>query len=190
MNVRTVPKLVAAAATGTLLLGSAAAVAATSASAAHTERIEVWVSPPKGNSAVQRIMLTGAIADYGKATSTTKAGKPDPNGNYVHIVLRKGTFRINAVTLNNKLGSMRPNVDKATCSIWLTGSGPVTLFDGTGRYAGISGRIKITVSFAAIFPRFTSGPKKGQCNHSNKVQPTASFAGQLTGVGNVSIPSS
>jgi hypothetical protein len=189
MNVRTIPKLVAAAAAGTLLLGSAAAVAATSSSASHPARIEVWVSPAHGNSAVQKIMITGAIGDFGKATSTTKSGKPNPNGKYVHIVLQKGTFRVNAVALNNKLATMRPHVNKSTCSAWGAGSGPVTLFDGTGRYAGISGRIKITTSFAAIFPRFGSGPKKGQCNHSNHAMPLAFFTSPLTGAGKVTLPS-
>jgi hypothetical protein len=177
---------VAAAAAGTLLLGSAAAVAATSARpASHGGKVEVWVSAPKGNSAVQHILLTGAIGDFGKATSTTKSGKVDPNGKYVHIVLQHGTFKVNAVAFNNRAAKTQPKSNFTTCTSWATFSGPVTLFGGTGAYAGISGRIRITTSFAAVFPRNTSGPHKGQCKRGNRVAPLDAFNAAITGSGNI-----
>ena len=46
------------------------------------------------------------------------------------------------------------------------GSGPVTLFDGTGTYAGITGTIQVTEKFAGIGARYTGSPKKGPCNMS------------------------
>ncbi len=185
MKVRIIPKLAAAAAAGSLLLGSAAAVAAISSSS-HKGRIEVWVAASKGNSAVQKILVTGAIGDYGKAISTTKSGQKNPNGKYVHIVLQHGTFHVNAVALNKKFASSQPHVNKTTCSAWETQSAPVTLFGGTGQYAGISGQVKITTAFAAIFPRYSSGPRKGRCKLGNKVAPVDGFNGQVTGVGDVS----
>jgi hypothetical protein len=190
MNIRPTSKLVAAAAAGTLLLGSAAAVAATTASpASHHATIEVWVSPPKGNSPVQKILLTGGIGDYGKATSTTKSGTPNPNGAYVHIVLQHGTFRVNAVAFNQKANSTKPTFNKSTCTFWATLTGPVTLYDGTGAYAGIGGKIHISTSFAALLPRHHSGPHKGQCNVSNSATPVNAFNAAITGGGTISLGS-
>jgi hypothetical protein len=39
--------------------------------------------------------------------------------------------------------------------------------------------------FGAIFPRFTSGKTKGQCNESNSAQPLSQYA-VITGSGSVS----
>jgi hypothetical protein len=192
MTITTTTKVAAAAAAATLLLGSAAAVAATThtaprlAAATAKQTVQVWVSPAKGNSAVQKILLTGAIGDHGTATSTTKSGKVSANGAYVRIHLQNGTFQVNAVQFNKKLNALRPHVDTATCSAWASGSGPVTLSQGTGAYAGISGTIHISTSFALLFPKETSGAKKGTCNQSNKARPTATFNGQITGSGQVS----
>lgn len=184
MRVTTTPKLAAAAAAGTLLLGSAAAVAATSAgSSAATGKVHIWVSP--SNTAVQKILLTGAIGDSGTATSVTKSGKVDKNGKYVDIVLKHGTFKVNAVAFNNHANKLTPKIDTKTCSIWATITGPVTLSGGTGDYADISGTVQISTSFAALFPRLTAGPKKGQCNLGNNAQPTHEFNGQITGSGKV-----
>jgi hypothetical protein len=111
-----------------------------------------------------------------------KDGKPNNNGNYVKITLRKGTFEVNATQLNAVTNHATPTVNKATCSFSFSGTGPVTLFNGTGLYAGISGTAKITVSFAVIGPDYASGPKKGQCNLSENVQALAQF-GTVTGTG-------
>jgi hypothetical protein len=184
MRMITTPKLAAAAAVGTLLLGSAAAVAATSnGSSATTGTVHIWVSP--SNSAVEKILVTGAIGDSGTATSVTKSGKVDKNGKYVDIVLTHGTFKVNSVAFNNRASKLMPNVDAKTCSAWATIAGPVTVYGGTGDYANISGTVHISTSFAALFPRLTSGAKKGQCNLSNNVEPTHQFNGQLTGSGKV-----
>jgi hypothetical protein len=58
------------------------------------------------------------------------------------------------------------------------------VFNGTGMYAGISGVARITETFAGIGPRYTSGPRKGQCNASNNAQPIAFFA-SVVGSGTV-----
>jgi hypothetical protein len=176
--------LVLVAVGGALGLGGTAAAA--SASSTPTSRtqgaVQVWVTPGKG--AVDQILLTGAIADHGTATSIDKNGTVDKNGKYVQIALARGSFEVNAVALNRSLDKVQPTVSRATCSAWATASGNVTLFAGAGAYAGITGKIRMTTSFAAIFPRYVSGAKKGQCNLS--VEPSAQFQGQLVGVGNVS----
>jgi hypothetical protein len=176
--------LVVVAVGGALGLGGAAAAA--SVSSVSTSRshgaVQVWVTPGKG--AVEQILLTGVIADHGTATSIDKNGTADKNGKYVKVALARGSFEVNAVALNRRLDKLQPTVSHATCSVWATGSGNVTLFDGAGAYADISGTIRMTTSFAAIFPRYTSGAKRGQCNLGGA--PSAQFQGQLVGVGNVS----
>jgi hypothetical protein len=185
MTMHFTPKLAAAAAAGTLLLGSAAAVAATASPSGSpaNDTVHVWVTPGKG--AVDKILLTGAIGDYGTATSTTKSGKVDKNGYYVHIHLQRGTFVVNAVAFNKKASSTPPTVDKSTCSFWETLKGRVTVSDGTGAYAGIQGKVYITTSFAAVYPRHANGPNKGHCKAGAHVKPLKTFDGQIIGAGPV-----
>ena len=110
------------------------------------------------------IVITGAIGDHGQTTSIDKNGKPDANGNFVRITLKKGTFEVNSTALNAKTAKAQPTVNRSTCSFDFTGTGPVTLFNGTGLYAGISGTLSITITFAGVGPLYTSGKHKGQCN--------------------------
>ena len=145
--------------------------------------IDLYVTP--NNGAVYKIVIIGAIGDYGTATSIDKDGKVDSNGNYVKIKLTKGTFEVNSVALNKKTNNAPPTVEnKTTCSYGFGGSGPVTVFNGTGAYAGISGTLQITETFAAVGPLFKTGAKKGECNTSNSAQPV-SFWGSITGKGTV-----
>jgi hypothetical protein len=174
----------AAALGGTLGVGAAAATASPSPRSTSPTHgtLHVWVTPSDG--AVEQILFAGVIGDHGTATSIDKDGTVDMNGNFVKIKLAHGTFEVNAVALNQKLNHLQPTFDRATCSTWATGSGNVTLFDGAGAYAGISGTVRITTSFAAVFPRFATGPKKGQCNSNGA--PVAQFQAPLEGSGNVS----
>ncbi len=169
--------LAVAVAAGGLGLYSSAAAAATHGT------VHVWLTPGQG--AVDKILLTGAIGDHGTATSMEKDGTVNKNGRYVRIRLTKGTFEVNAVELNQRLDKLQPTIDTTTCTAWGSGSGNVTLFNGTGAYAGISGAIKMTSSFAATFAFDKTGPKAGHCNVSNNAQPTSQFT-SLTGVGRVS----
>jgi hypothetical protein len=143
----------------------------------------IWATP--GNGAVAAIVVTGAIGDYGTATTIDKNGKVDENGDYVKVALKKGGFEVNSVVLNQKTNAAPPiMVNNTTCSVEFGGSGPVTLFNGNGMYAGITGTLHITETFAGVSGRYTSGAKKGQCNMSNNSQPVA-FWGSITGTGKI-----
>ena len=112
--------------------------------------------------------------------------KVDDNGDYVNVVFKHGGFEVDSVELNKITNAAPPIMaNNTTCSVEFGASGPVTLFNGTGMYAGISGNLQITQRFAAVGSRYTSGPKKGQCNMSNNSQPIA-FWGSITGAGKVS----
>ena len=146
-------------------------------------RIELYASA--GNSPVGTIVIAGAIGDSGKTLSMDKNGKPDSNGNFVKITLKRGTFVVDSTALNKKTAKAPPSiVDKSTCSFAFTGSGPVTLSKGTGLYKGISGTLMITINFLGDGPFFKSGKSKGQCNQSNSASLVAQ-QGWITGNGNV-----
>jgi len=174
----------AVAAAGVLSLAGTAATYAASPAASHHGTIRFWVTP--GHGAVDQILITGAIGDYGKATSIDKDGKVDQNGDYVKVALKHGGFRVNAKSFNDKAAKQQPHLDAATCSAWLTPTGSITLYDGYGNYAGISGKLSITTSYAFIGSRYKSGPHKGQCNVNGNAEPVAEFSGSITGSGKAS----
>ena len=95
----------------------------------------------------------GVIEDYGTATTIDKNGKVDDNGDYVNVVLKHGGFEVNSVELNKITNAAPPIMANATtCSVEFGGSGPVTLFNGTGMYTGISGTLHVTEKFAGVGP--------------------------------------
>jgi hypothetical protein len=128
-------------------------------------------------------VLTGAIGDYGKATSIDKDGKADRNGTYEAVKLQMGTFEVNSSLLDAGLRKAQPAVNQTTCSGWFSATAPVTLLDGTGLYKGIGGTVTATATFAFVLPRHTSGTKKGQC--SQNAQALGNYT-SLTGSGTVS----
>jgi hypothetical protein len=164
----------------------AATVAVGAASAAATPQagpiaLFATISP---TSTPGKIVLAGAIGDWGKVASIDKNGKPDENGNFVKVTLKKGTFEIDATALNKKMANPRPQVQNGvTCSIAASGSGPVKLFNGTGLYRGISGVANVTMTFTGVGGRYQGGPKKGQCEQDNG-QPLA-MLGSVIGRGTV-----
>jgi hypothetical protein len=168
---------------GATLLG----VSASGASASTPKGGGITFYAPQQSDGIHgTIVITGAVGDYGTTTSIDKNGTADAKGNYVKITLQKGTFELNSTTANAKFSSVQPTVNNATCSALAAATGAtVTVFDGTGLYKGISGTWTISLMFGAIFPRFTSGKTKGQCNESNSAQPLSQYA-VITGSGSVS----
>jgi hypothetical protein len=179
--------------TGRRLVGSAgllaaivtAGVVASTAPAAAPTGGTIALFATVGNGPIGKIVVAGAIGDWGTAVSIDKNGRRDENGNYVKVTLRKGSFEIDSTKLNKATANPRPQVasDK-TCSISTSGSAPVTLFNGTGLYKGISGTLKITLSFAGVGRRYQSGPNKGQCLHSD-TEPPLAMLGSVTGRGTI-----
>jgi hypothetical protein len=150
---------VALGATG-CLLGTGSAVLA-----ANTPRgggIRVFSANP--GSSRNKILITGAIGDYGTEVSVNAHGKVDPNGNFEKVALKHGSFLVNATALNEKLSHSKPIVNPSNCSVVFSGSGPVTIGVGTGAYTGITGRLMVTLTFAGIAPKTAHG-----CNLDHKL---------------------
>lgn len=139
--------------------------------------IQLFVTPNLApNSPLGRIVITGAIGDSGTTLTIDKNGMSDPHGDYLKVILKKGTFTIDATAFTANAKRARPTFNTATCSGFYAVSGPLTLSTGTGLYAGITGTVKITETFAFILPTHASGAKKGQCNTSSSAQPMAQYA--------------
>ena len=122
------------------------------------------------------VVLTGAIADSGSADSIDANGTPDPSNNTeVRLSLVRGTFDISVVGLDKKISAafnkFSPNTDTCSGNVSVIGGAPIVAGSGTGAYTGISGGFTLGFTFAAIFPKYASGPHKGQCNFSNSAEP-------------------
>lgn len=135
--------------------------------------------------ATSKIVMVGAIADSGVGTSIDKNGKVDPNGSYERIVFKKGSFEADATGLDQNASSEPPTLNNvSTCSFAFSASGPITLSNGKGAYAGISGTLNVTEQFVGIGPRYKTGKNKGACNQSDSARPIVG-AGAISGTGTV-----
>jgi hypothetical protein len=131
-------------------------------------KIKIFVvSPDKLKS---QVVVVGAIGDYGTAVSQDKNGKPDIEGSFEKFTLKQGGFTVDASGLNKALNNVKPTINLATCSVDFAGSGPGTVSKGTGLYAGISGKLKISIESAEVVPR-----KNGKCVLSQNAKPLAEY---------------
>jgi hypothetical protein len=163
----------------------AAGAAASAAPAAAPNGGPIALFATVGHSPSGKIVVAGAIGDWGSTVSIDQNGKPDLNGNFVRVTLKKGSFEIDSTALNKTMANPRPQIaSDLTCSVATSGSGLVKLFNGTGLYKGITGTANVTLSFTGIGSRYQSGPRKGQCVHSDNVEPLA-MLGSVNGRGTV-----
>ena len=107
-----VGKLVIAVGVSTCLLGAGATALA--ASPPKGGKIRVFVTNTSATKA--KILVTGAIGDYGTTVSQDANGKTDPNGNFEKVTLKHGGFLVDATALNKKLNSAGPTINKTNCS--------------------------------------------------------------------------
>lgn len=167
---------------GVIVTGALADPILAGASTPNGGKISLWADANL-TGATSKIVVVGAIADSGVATSIDKSGKVDPSGAYVRIDLKRGSFEADASVLNQNSSSAPPTLDDpSTCSFAFVGSGPITLSNGKGAYAGISGTLTVTQQFVGIGARYKTGKNKGACNQSNNSRPIAG-AGAVSGTG-------
>ena len=130
--------------------------------------IKIYVAGP--NALRSRVVVIGAIGDHGTAISQDKNGKPDIDGSFEKFRLTHGGFTLDDSHLAKGFEKVRPKVNRDTCSVEFAGSGPGTLINGTGLYAGIGGKLKITIDSATIAPR-----TNGKCNLNDNAKPVAEY---------------
>ena len=95
--------------------------------------------------------------------------------------MKKGTILLNGTQLNaatNDPNTPPTSMNSTNCSATFVVTEPVPVVSGTKAYAGISGSVNITVSFAFIEPM-----KNGKCNFN--ANPIAQY-GSIAGSGSVS----
>ena len=139
--------------------------------------IQLIVQPSLSQQGGGKVIITGAIGDYGTGQKL-KTSK----GTYNRVNLTKGTFEVDLTAINKKVNAANPTLNTATCSAEISETAPVSLLDGTGLYKGISGSVTLTETLAFIGGRYTSGKHKGQCNENV----TVAQMGTVYGTGSVS----
>ena len=146
-------RVLAAGAIPCLLASGAVALAASTPTAGPVGMFFTYQTPTK-----DKILITGAIADYGTAISEDKNGKVDPNGNFEKVTLKHGGFTIDASALTSAIQKQFSKEKiNSNCSFAFAGSGPSTIESGTGAYAGVSGKLKISLTVAGIAPKTKKG---------------------------------
>lgn len=165
---------------GSVILASSPAFGSSAPSTPSTPTggfVSVYLSGSQ--SSPGNILITGAIGDYGKVRRIK--GQTD----FSLVKLHKGAFEINTSKLLAATRSATPTRNTATCSYSRSETAPVTVLDGSGLYAGISGTLDLTAYSAETGPLYTSGSHKRQCNTSNNAVPNALFVTAI-GTGTVS----
>lgn len=102
-----------------------------------------------------KVILTGAIGDWGQAVTVHPDGTIDPqHTSELRLELQKGSFRLGFASLHKKIiraYSPWPS-NKSTCSgsVRFTVTIPVVAGSGTGAYRGISGSFTVTVTIDEV----------------------------------------
>lgn len=159
---------------GSVIFGASAAFGSSAPSTRAGGSVNVYLGSKDSSpdtSAGGIILMTGAIGDYGRTTGI-KGQKA-----LALVKLQKGTFEMKGNALTNARTLTR---NSATCSYSHSENVRLTVLDGTGLYAGISGALNITVNYARVDRLYTSGSHKGQCNLSLIAVPYSQFD---TGIG-------
>jgi hypothetical protein len=159
-----------------LLLGGAAAFAQSPSGGA----VQVWVTPTNTGSG-GKVLITGAVGDYGTSQKSNSSGQPSKNGGYQKLLLKKGAILVNSTQFNAELNSTNPPLNNTNCSTTFNFSAPIPIVSGTGAYVGITGSFTLTAQFGAIVPK----TKSGSCNTSNNANPVAQYT-SIIGSGTVS----
>lgn len=161
-------------------VGGSAAFASTVPATPAGGNIHIFVGVGGPKATADPILLTGAIGDYGTATTIEKNGKVDPNGNYVMVALRRGGFEVKATALDRAMKKATKRFNPTTCSLFVTASGTATLYKGSGLYKGIMGTAKLTETVAEVMARHPNGT----CNTKSTAQPLSEYS-FITGSGRV-----
>jgi hypothetical protein len=151
----------------------------TSAGTGHETTRAAAVKPAGGHIAIyftpqpnkSLILVAGAIGDYGTGVPVNAQGQHDPAGRFERVTLQHGSFIVDNRKINAASMAKEPVRNPQTCSFVLDVHAPATLSGGTGRYAGISGTVTLSSSFAAIFPQKSGST--GACNFDTSPLKTA-----------------
>jgi hypothetical protein len=178
-------RLIKAAVAGLALGGGVLIGGAADAATPVSGPTQLWASLGAGNGNGFKVIFTGAVGDSGVSYGATANGKrtSKQNPGYRLFILKKGTIffntqKIDAASNNNSAPPTTANA--TTCSATFVVTDPVTAISGTKAYAGITGTMNVTISYAFVQPL-----TKGKCNMNSNAQPSAAI-GMVTGTGTLS----
>jgi hypothetical protein len=105
--------------------------------------------------AKSKVILTGAIGDYGGATSVSANGtKGSAHRSELDLSLAHGSFRVRIDDLDKKIVSAFSHFpsNTITCSgsVIVTGAAPIVAGSGTGSYRRISGSFNLTATIDEV----------------------------------------
>lgn len=175
-----------------MVFGGLLGGAVTAASAATNGTVKVFVTPNNTTAPKHpgKVMLTGAIGDYGTVINATSAGKPTATKKkktpYRLLRLKKGTILVNISTFQSKLTaafSSPSGFNTSTCSQAVDVNGAISVVSGTGAYSGITGSFVMTGHFAGV----TRRTKSGSCT-TKTTTPAAATYSSIIGSGTVTVP--
>jgi hypothetical protein len=155
--------------TGAALIAGSTALGA-NASTPASGAINLFSNPTTSGTR-GTILIAGAIGDFGKYIASDRNGKPDPQGSYLKVILKKGTFQVNVTSLTDKPRAR----NKVTCSAIFSGRSTSAVLNGTGLYAGIRGTLQVTQIHALLASRYTTGKRHGQCKLGGSAGPIAEY---------------
>jgi hypothetical protein len=102
-----------------------------------------------------RVILTGAVGDYGPGVTVYPSGKIDPrHTSEMELKLTHGSFRLSIASLGKKIvGAFRhfPG-NTSTCSgtVTVAAAAPIVAGSGTGSYRGIGGGFSMTATIDEV----------------------------------------
>ena len=178
---------VAMAVLGCLMAGSVlfAVSAASGAGMPAGGPVSIFVTPsPDGIHGP--IVITGAIGDHGQTTSIDKNGKPDANGNFVRITLKKGTFEVNSTALNAKTDHGATDGEQDDLHVRLHGDGAGNAVQRHGSLQRDQRNVEDHDHVRGGRLCRTARAHKGQCNFSNNAPLVAQY-GSIMGKGAVQV---
>jgi hypothetical protein len=101
-------------------------------------------------------VLTGAIADYGKAVRTSAGGAGGGQYNQLRVEVSHGSFILDIAALESGLVTAFATfpTDPSTCSgqVVVRRTAPIVANSGTGSYARISGSFALVVAINEVDP--------------------------------------
>lgn len=105
-----------------------------------------------------RVILTGAVGDYGPGVTVYPSGKTDPrHTSEMELKLTHGSFRLSIASLGKKIVSAFRHFpgNTSTCSgtVTVAGVAPIVAGSGTGSYRGIGGSFSMTATIDEVDAR-------------------------------------
>jgi hypothetical protein len=183
MQLRMKLAAMAVAGTATVALGGVPALASSQASAGQTRTgPEVIAGAVHGKKALLNaptvpLRLAGVV----NTRSAVNLGGRGPHKGSTKT-LRTGAGNLTVMVTSRPQNTHSRNTKTCRFSFATDITLTVVGNKSTGAFAGATGPGAVQVTFAATAPRFTSGPKKGQCNFRGRPKTkgaVASFLGSL-----------